>query len=124
MTPAQAIADLDAALARDGQTVKLQKIVAGALAKEASLRAFVRGMQPLPLVGANDQQMITFVISPTDIAGTAWPGFTVDGRDARVPVKGDDRIITANGPSNVQSATGLYMGDVLVRINGTALGYG
>lgn len=117
MTPAEAIADLDAELAEDGQTVKLRP--GSTTTGEVACKAFVRGFQPSELIGGLTQQHSKVVLSPTDTAGFA--SGAAAPLDGRVPKVGN-YVVIAGKPRKVAAGTGIYMADVLVRIEATVEG--
>jgi len=127
VTPAeQAIADLDASLATDGEEIELQRLAGTQqIAVKVKCRAFVRGYQASELVGGITQQDSRVIISPTEIDRMGWPGPDVasnpTSQDRRVPRKGDKAVI-AGKVRNVEAAVGLYMADTLVRIEMRVLG--
>lgn len=121
MTSAEAIADLDAALASEGEDVVLRR---GAQAPftDLTVRAHVRHIRPDEVSGgivAGDS-MVT--ISPTGLDQAAWMAaagsvgaapFAVDRR----PPKVGDRIIVQGRLRRVEHAAPILMAGVLVRIN-------
>lgn len=119
MTPAQAIAHLDAALARRGEDVELRRMTGTSqqVAFSATCRAHVRGYKPEELVGAITQGDSMVILSPTDIERAQWPGGQEpDGPgDRRVPRKGD-KVMVQGRLRNVEAAAPKYMAGTLVRI--------
>lgn len=121
----QDIADLDAALAADGETIELQRLLGTQLIPvKVTCRAFVRGYAPNELIGGITQQDSKVIISPTEITRAGWPGpqtppFT--NQDRRVPKK-NDRAIIAGKPRSVEASVGFYVGGILVRIEMRVLG--
>lgn len=133
MTPEQAIADLDAALAADGTEVELQRLAQGGAALipyGIKLKGFIRGYEPNELVNGVTQQMAKFTISPTEIDRKGWPGpesssatVAEKASDRRVPLANAfDRLVVNGKPRTIAAATGLYMQGTLVRIDGRILG--
>lgn len=120
------IAALDDALEEDGQEIRLQRLTGTQLIPfEVKLPAVVRGYAPEQLVGGITQQDSFVILSPTDIDRKGWPGpnssATPTNQDRRVPRKGDKAVI--NGKvRNVEAAVGIYVADVLVRIEMRVLG--
>ena len=108
MTPAQAIAMLDRQIAQHGQTVKLVRLVPNGTAIEATVKGFVRGYRPDELAGGIQQGDSSIVLSPTQLAATAF---------ASAPVRANDKAETNGRRRNVQMADPVYINDVLVRIN-------
>lgn len=118
----QAVADLDATLAADGEDIKLQRITGTTNQATFSVncRAFIRGYTPNELVGGIIQGDSRVIISPTEIIRKQWPGPQVvtspaPTSDKRVPRKNDKAII-AGKVRNVEAASPIYMGGELVRI--------
>lgn len=107
MTPQQAIAKLDRAIAKNGQTVTLRRGTATAPAATATVKAHVRGFKPDELIGGIDQNDSKVVLSPSGLAG--WPG--------GAPKKGD-WITTdpAGSTRTIVAAEPIKMNDMLVRI--------
>lgn len=116
----EAIAALDAALAANGQDIRLVRLTGTQqIPYEVTCRAVVRGYQPSELVGGISQQDSMVILSPTEIDRYGWPGPAPSpaavGADRRVPRKGDRAVI--NGvPRAVEAGAGIYVGDELVRI--------
>lgn len=102
MTPAEAIADLDAELRDSGQTVTLRR--GGA---NGNARAFVRGYRLEELVGGIVQGDREAVLSPT--------GLPVPFNSA--PPKRGDVVVIDGRAVSVESAELVRMDDVLVRLN-------
>lgn len=107
MTPAQAIASLDATLAEHGQPVTLRRL--GSPNVDVTLPAFVRGYQPNELVGGIVQGDTMVTISPTGI-GT-WPSGA-----SEVPKK-NDKVVIAGRLRNVEMPDPIYLAGTLVRVN-------
>lgn len=127
-TPAGAIARLDASLARRGENVTLRRAVGAANQQviDVRIRTLLRGYAPNELVGDIKQQDQAFILSPTQINAAQWPGGTPPPQsgppvDQRIPQL-HDRLVTTRGVLTVQAAAGIYMADVLVRIEGRARG--
>lgn len=126
-TPAGTIARLDDSLARRGETVTLRRVVGAAnqVFIDVTVRVLLRGYAPNELVGGITQQDQAFILSPTQIDAAQWPGGTPPTSgppvDQRIP-RLNDRLITTRGVLTVQAAAGIYVGDVLVRIEGRARG--
>lgn len=123
---ARAISALDSALARVGQDIRLQRLTGTQqIPFEVECRAVVRGYAPEELVGDITQQDSMVVLSPSEIERKGWPGPQSSSDpstiDRRVPRKGDRAFI--NGKArNVEAAVGIYVADVLVRIEMRVLG--
>jgi hypothetical protein len=129
MDATAAIADLDAALAAVGETIRLVRLIGnprtGQSSTEVACRAMIRGYAPSDLannsgITQQDQQII---VSPTAIRAADWPG--PGGQrgpgDPLVPRQGD-RVLSNRGVLTIQAATGLYLDDTLVRIEIQARG--
>lgn len=109
MTPAEAIADLDAALVRRGENATLQRLTSGVtVANSAACRAMVRNYKPDELVGAIVQGDTMAVISPTDLTAASWPSNTV---------RTGDKIVVQGRRRNIEAAEPIYMAGTLVRVN-------
>lgn len=105
MTPKQAIAQLDRAIARNGQTVILRRGKDTAPVAQATVKAHVRGFKPDELIGGIDQNDSKVILSPSGLG--SWPG--------AAPIKNDWIII--NGVTrSIVAAEQVKMNDVLVRI--------
>lgn len=121
-----AIAALDDALDDVGQEIRLQRLTGTQLIPfEVECQALVRGYTPQELVGGITQQDSFVILSPSEITRKGWPGpnssATPTNQDRRVPRKGDKAVI--NGKTrNVEAAVGIYVADVLVRIEMRVLG--
>lgn len=109
MTPQQAIAKLDRAIAKNGQTVTLRRGTAVAPVATATVKAHVRGYDPDELVGGITQKDSKAILSPNGLEN--WPGGMLvgGGSDADwIRIDGRWRTILAAIP--------VKMNDVLVRI--------
>ncbi len=105
MTPQQAIAKLDRAVAKFGQTVTLRRGKDTAPLAIATVKAHVRGFKPDELIGGIDQNDSKVILSPSGL--TNWPG--------GAPIKGD--WVTIDGRvRSIVAAEPIKMNDVLVRI--------
>lgn len=100
-TPAGAIARLDDALKRRGQTVTVRRLSGPA---DLQVLANVRGYKPSELVGGIAQGDTSIVLSPTGLA-------------AFVPLKRGDKIVIDGALKNVEAANNIKMANILVRIN-------
>lgn len=115
----QAVADLDAALATDGEDIKIRRLVGTQLIPiGVDCRAFVRGYSAEELSSGIIQTDRKVILSPSEIIATGWPGpnssATPTDRDRRVPIKGDKAVI-AGRVYNIEASQGKYI-DELVRI--------
>lgn len=105
---------LDRALARSGQSVTLRKLPT----TDVVCPAMVRGYQPNELIGNIKQQDSHVILSPTQINAATWPAAQVAGQpDTRIPRKSRGDLVIVNGVErSVQAGVGIYVRDVLVRI--------
>lgn len=104
MTPTQTIADLDAAIARRGESITLKRG-----ADTATVKALVRGKSTSELAGTSGQMHWTIVLSPTGLGSFGTPR------------QGDD--VTIKGREcEVSFAEPVHMNGTLVRINLEAAG--
>ena len=122
----QAIADLDAALAADGEWIELwRETGTQKIPFKVKCRAFVRGYTAQELVGGISQTDSKLILSPTEITRSGWPGpnssATSTNQDRRVPRKGD-AVVIAGRKRAVEAAGGIYLGGELVRIEMRVLG--
>lgn len=106
---------LDRALSRSGQTVTLRCLPTNDL---AGIPAVVRGYRPEELTSNITQQDSLVIISPTQINAASWPGVQAPNvKDVRIPTKNrGDICIINNVQRAVQAGVGIYVQDVLVRI--------
>lgn len=122
----QAVADLNAALAADGEWIELwRETGTQKIPFKVRCRAFVRGYAAQELVGGIAQTDSKVIMSPTEILRVGWPGpnssVTPTDQDRRVPRKGDAAVI-AGRKRAVEAAGGIYLGSELVRIEMRVLG--
>jgi hypothetical protein len=122
----QAIADLDAALASDGEWIELWRETGQQRVPfKVRCRAFVRGYAAQELVGGIAQTDLKIVMSPTEIVRAGWPGPNSSAmstnQDRRVPRKGDAVIISGRKRA-VETAGGIYVAAELVKIEMRVLG--
>lgn len=115
MTPAQHIADLDVALAEDGEDIILRRITAG-VNTDVTCRAFVRGVSPEQLAAGVNQDNSNVIISPTEIIGAGWPGTTLIAGDARVPTS-NDWLVIAGRLRKIGFVAPIYVAGELVRMD-------
>lgn len=123
----QAIADLDAALAADGEWIELwHETGAETIPFKVRCRAFVRGYRAQELVGGIIETDSKVVISPTEIMRAGWPGpnssVTPTDQDRGVPRKGSAYVVIAGRKRAVEAAGPFYLGGELVRIELRVLG--
>jgi hypothetical protein len=101
MTPAQQIADLDAALARRGTSVQLRKT--NTHVGQVTVLAKWRGYKPDEIAGIIQQGDSKVIISPTGLDAFGIP-----------PQNG--YVVISNVPRRIIAPTPIYDGGVLVRI--------
>jgi len=130
VTPSAAIAQLDRALARNGQDITLQRLTLGPngqqIAFSVGCRAMVTGYQASELIAGSGivQGDSHVILSPTEINEAQWPGPSIvaaggaaPGTDARVPSKSrGDRCVIAGKARAVEAGTPFYIDGELVRI--------
>jgi hypothetical protein len=127
MTEAQqAIADLNVALATDGEWIELcRETGTQKIPFKVRCRAFVRGYAAQELVGGIAQTDAKIVMSPTEIVRAGWPGPNSSAmstnQDRRVPRRGD-AVVIAGRKRAVEAAGGIYLSGELVRIEMRVLG--
>ena len=107
MTPVAMIAILDRNIARHGQAVTLRRMSAG-VTVELNCRAFVRDYRPDELIGGVVQGDTSVVISPSQLAGTAF--------ENSPPVQ-NDKVVIGGRVRNIQLADPVVLDDQRVRIN-------
>lgn len=116
-----AIADLDADLAENGEDIVLRRNTLGPagvqIPFDVTCRAMVRGYAPQELVAGISQQDSLVILSPTEATLAGWPGAATRSTniDRRVPVKGDVAIIAGKSRA-IEAAVGIYVTNVLVRM--------
>jgi hypothetical protein len=108
MTPAQLIADLDAALARTGETVIVRRYTAPSGAPRpktdvTGLKASVRAVKADDLVGDVKQTHSKAVLSPT-------------GLSALLPLVKGDKLVIQGRERNIDLPKPIYVQDTLVRL--------
>lgn len=125
INPQELIADLDEGLREAGTSVKLIRYYGeNRIPSEVDLQAVLRGYSANEIAGDIQQTDQMFIISPSEINLAGWPGYHNNeptAIDLRVPRK-NDQILTDRGKLTVQEAEGIYVQEVLVRINGRARG--
>lgn len=113
MTAAQAISDLDAALARVGEDVIVRRYTAPSgdprPKTDITVRGSVRAVKPEQLVGNIDQTSSNVALSPT-------------GLGALLPLRKGDKAVVQGKERNIEIVKLIVMGGVLVRINLVVLG--
>jgi hypothetical protein len=107
VTPAQMIADLDAALARRGEDVTVRRYTAPSGTPrpktDIATRATVRAVKPEELAGEIDQTASKVVLSPT-------------GLGALLPLRKGDKIVIQGDERHVELPKPIVVGGTLVRI--------
>lgn len=107
MTPAEAIADLDAAVRDWGETITLRRVTGTALiALDVDVRACVRGYAPAELVANIKQGDSKVIVSPTEMKRAQWTW----------PPRVGDRAVIGGKVRAVEEANPITMGGELVRI--------
>jgi hypothetical protein len=127
MLASEAIADLDAALAENGEDIILRRVVgtANQVFIDVPCRAFARGYAPQQLVGGITQTDLFVILSPTQIDRAQWPGGQPPSvnTDPRVPNKNrGDRAKVRGVWRMVEAAQGICIGPALVRIEMRVVG--
>lgn len=77
MTPEQVIRALDAQLSAHGEDIILRRMVkrdGAVVAAEVACRALARSLSGDAIVGAQNQETMRVVISPTQVLAASWPG--------------------------------------------------
>ena len=125
MTPAQLIADLDAALARTGEDCTLRRKEGSPLVeKDVTVRASVRGARSSEVVGTVTQAYSKAVISMTQILAAGWPaGHTVAAGavDPRLP-RANDFLIVKGKARQVMFVNPIAVDSTVVRVEMTVAG--
>jgi hypothetical protein len=125
MTPAQLIADLDAALARTGEDCVLRrKEGSPIIEKDVTVRASVRGVRSNEIVGTVTQAYSKAVISMTQILAAGWPaGHTVTpgAVDPRLP-RANDFLIVKGKQRQIMFVNPIAIDGTVVRVNLTVAG--
>ena len=111
----QAVADLNAALAADGEWIELwRETGTQKIPFKVRCRAFVRGYAAQELVGEIARTDSKVIMSPTEILRVGWPGpnssVTPTDQDRRVPRKGDAAVIA--GRKRAVEAAGCRAGQI------------
>ena len=125
ITPESMISDLDEALELAGTNVKLRRLFGtNRVPVEIDIKAVFRKYDANEMVGDIQQTDQMFIMSPTEVTNGNWPGYHNNepgDRDLRVPRK-NDKLITEQGVMNVEECKGIFVQDVLVRIDGRVRG--
>lgn len=109
---AEHVADLDAALAEDGENVVLRRTGV----TDLTVRAFVRGVSPEQLAAGVKQDNSNVIISSTEIIEAGWPGTVSDTEDTRVP-KLSDKLVIASRVRQIEFVAPIYVAGELVRMD-------
>lgn len=117
------IAQLDAALAEDGEDVIIRRVVGvnTQVNIDVKCRAFVRKYAPQDLVDTIIQGDSTVIISSTQIIAEQWPGGRpvrppIPMPDPRVPQSGD-KVIIQGWPRTIKATAPIYLSGQLIRID-------
>jgi hypothetical protein len=125
MTPAQLIADLDAALARTGEDCILRRKEGSPLVeKDVTVRASVRGLRSAEIVGSATQAWSKVVISMTQILAAGWPaGHTVTpgAADPRLP-RANDFLVVKGKARQIMFVNPIAVDGTVVRVEMTVVG--
>ena len=126
MSAATDRADLDAALAEDGEWIQIHRLVGTQqIPIKVDCRAFVRGVSAEQLAAGVKQDTSNVIISSTEIIEKGWPGpnssATPTTTDRRVPKLGDKALI-AGKIRQIEVALPIYVDGELVRIDLRVLG--
>lgn len=119
------IADLDAALAADGQWCVLRRKTGAQnqVINSVEVRAFVRSPRAEQLVGGITQSASFVVISPSEIAAAQWPGGQPPSAAAHPEIpRNGDWIVIAGKERKIDAVNPIFVDDVWVRANLTVLG--
>jgi len=114
MTPAEAIASLDASLKANGARISVYRYI-GAVGKDApknqvtDVPAFVRAVSADQLVGNIDQTGLNIILSPTLLADL-------------LPLKKGDKLLIDGRERNIELVKPIHMQTTLVRINLVVIG--
>ncbi|MBN8987423.1 MAG: hypothetical protein J0H42_04205 [Rhizobiales bacterium] len=122
MTPADAIASLDAQLRQSGEDITLRRVFTGSAPVDVVCRARVNRVDNSNSASGPKVALYEVFLSPTEINAAGWPGDRVVE-----PVTIDQRIPRENGPDRVlmrgENARTIiqcdpkFIGSTLVRIN-------
>lgn len=135
-SPAGMIARLDASLARVGEDVVLRRNTLGPGNTQIPFDATVRGHVRRQVRTSSAEEMAAgfqaheerLILSPTDLDRTGWPGPEVLGQgqvpateDRRLPINGDI-VIVAGRARRIDSASGIRIAGILVRVEARLVG--
>jgi hypothetical protein len=125
MTPAELIADLDAALADTGEDCILRRKEGSPLVeKDVTLRASVRGVRSNEIVGTVTQAYSKAVISMSQILAAGWPaGHTImsGSVDPRLP-RPNDFLVVKGKVRQIMFVNPIAVGGTVVRVEMTVAG--
>lgn len=112
---------LDGQIARNGESVTLQRIVGTSpnqSTSAAEVGAIVRPYGPKELIGGITQGDLLVIVSPTDVKAARWPGGQAGQivGDASVP-KTTDKIVVQGRQRQIVASMPVYLASVLVRMN-------
>ncbi|MBA1141750.1 hypothetical protein [Mesorhizobium neociceri] len=109
-TPAELIADLDAALLDAGEDAVLRRLTLGPgaiqIPFDCDVRASIRPLKPEELVGNIDQTWSRVVLSPTDINRAQF----------QLPIRKNDKIVQDGKVRNVEFPKHIRVQNTLVRV--------
>lgn len=126
-TAAEAIAELDDALALAGQDIVIRRPAGTSPSvtfKDVTVCAMVRSYSASELVNGMAQTDSKVIIGPTQIATAGWPV----GESASATVENpsmprrNDKAVIAGRTRNIEAVDPVYMGGTLVRIVMRVLG--
>lgn len=119
MTPASAIASLDKQIAEHGETCILRRKEGSPLAiKDCTVRASVRDLTAVELVGTGMQFASEVIMSMTQILAAGWPAghvVTPGAVDPRIP-RANDYVVVKGKQRQVKIAKPKAINDVIVRV--------
>jgi hypothetical protein len=121
MTPQDMIDALDAGLADTGEQVRLLRMARSpqtGIVAEVTIHTMIRGYSPIEVAAGSgiSQQDQKMIFSPTPIRAAGWPGTANP-----IPREGD-RVVSTRGVLTIQAAAGIYVKNVLVRIEAQVRG--
>lgn len=118
-TPAGMIARLDASLARRGETCILRRKEGSPLVtKDCTVRASVRDLTVVELVGTGMQAASEVIMSMTQILAAGWPAghvVTPGSVDPRIP-RANDFMVLKGKQRQVKIAKPKAINDIVVRV--------
>lgn len=119
MTPASAIASLDAQLAEHGGDCDLMRKEGNPLTeRKVTVRASVRDLTAQELVGTGMQAASEVIMSMTQVLAAGWPAghvVTAGAVDPRIP-RANDFMVIKGKQRQVKIAKPKAINDVIVRV--------